>query len=55
MSRQVAHWYVDYTDGQVEAFERGGHWYLRMPESWEMTTQQGQTAVDAAGRGGGDG
>jgi hypothetical protein len=35
MSREVADWYVGYTDGQVEAFERGGQWYLCVPESWE--------------------
>jgi hypothetical protein len=36
MSREVADWYVGYTDGQVEAFERDGHWYLCMPESREV-------------------
>ena len=32
MSREVADWYIGYTDGQVEAFEHGGRWYLYMPE-----------------------
>jgi hypothetical protein len=38
MSKEVADWYVEYTDGQVEAFEQDGHWYLSLPESREDHT-----------------
>lgn len=30
MDESTASWYVEYTGGQFQAFERNGHWYLHM-------------------------
>ena len=33
MSREVAHWYLELTDGQFEAHEHAsGRWYLYLPQ-----------------------
>ena len=33
MSREVADWYVTFTNGQFVAFQhQDGHWYLHTPE-----------------------
>jgi hypothetical protein len=31
MVRATALWYVDFTDGQLQMFERDGDWYLYLP------------------------
>ena len=43
MDRDVADWWVGYTDGRVEAFERTGLWYLRAADE-----QRGEREPSAA-------
>jgi len=33
MDKATADWYVDHTQGQFQAFERDGKWYLYPPDS----------------------
>ncbi|HYS40817.1 MAG TPA: hypothetical protein VEO01_34835 [Pseudonocardiaceae bacterium] len=33
MDKATADWYVDHTQGQFQAFERDGKWYLHTPDS----------------------
>ncbi len=33
MDKATADWYVDHTQGQFQAFERDGKWYLYTPDS----------------------
>jgi hypothetical protein len=40
MDRATADWYVDHTQGQFQAFERDGKWYLYTPDPDDGVEQE---------------
>jgi hypothetical protein len=43
MDKPTADWYVEHTDGQFQAFQRDGHWYLHTPD--QTGTEQSAAPV----------
>jgi hypothetical protein len=47
MDKATADWYVDHTQGQFQAFERDGKWYLYTPDSADGAEQPAPGAAES--------